>query len=153
MIEMTRAEPVHAAIVPYLRRADVEEIWAATGLSPAFAVAYSIAHSRDAWAILLNGKPAGVFGAGAAGKDIGVPWLVATEEIERHPVRFYRVSRAVIEKMRQRYAYLTNWVDARNTLSIRWLEWAGFTVEPPRPYGAAGLGFCRFWWRKGDANP
>ena len=148
---MVRADPRHAAIIPYLRQADAREIWAAAGLSPGFAVAYSIAYSRDAWAVLLDGKPAVVFGVGVmadAGNILGIPWLVATDEIERHPVRFYRTSKKVIALMKRRYARLMNWVDARNTLSVRWLKWAGFTIEEPAPWGAQGLMFHRFWWRR-----
>jgi hypothetical protein len=148
MIEMVKAAPRHAAIVPYLRQADVEEIWASAGLSPAFAVAYSIAHSKDSWAVLLNGKPVAVFGVGEISAALGVPWLVATDEIERHPVRFYRTSKAVIVRMKERYAHLVNWVDARNTLSIRWLKWSGFTVEEPEPWGTYGMMFHKFWWKK-----
>lgn len=34
-------EPRHAGIVPHLRRADIEEIWAMSGVSPRLAVAYT----------------------------------------------------------------------------------------------------------------
>ena len=88
------ARPCHAAIVPYLRQADVEEIWASSGLSPGFSVAYSIAHSKDAWAILLDEKPVALFGVGEVpSSGGGIPWLVATDEIEKHTVKFYRVSK------------------------------------------------------------
>jgi hypothetical protein len=151
MIEIVKAEPRHAAIVPYLRQADVDEIWSFTGISPASAISYSLAFSEYARAILLDGKPVvlfGVTGVPASHGKTGVPWLVATEEIEKHPVRFYRMSKAVIATMRQKYDCLMNWVDIRNTLSIRWLKWAGFTVEEPEPWGVYGKMFHCFWWRR-----
>jgi hypothetical protein len=148
MIELTKAVPGHAAIVPYLRQADVAEIWASTGLSPAFAVSYSIAHSKDAWAVLLDGKPQAVFGVGNFGVNSGVPWLVATDEIEKHPVRFYRMSKPMIAILRHKYEHLVNWVDARNKLSLRWLKWAGFTIDDPEPWGIYGLMFHRVWWKR-----
>ena len=140
-------EPRHAAIVPWLRRADVEELRAASGISPDIAVAYSIAVSRPGWAVELDGKPAAIFGAAPGPDGTGIPWLVATDETERHPVCFYRMSRSIIAGMRRCYDYLENWVDARNTLSLRWLAWAGFTVEDAEPRGVLGLPFHRFWWK------
>jgi hypothetical protein len=150
MIQIVKAEPRHASIVGYLRAADVDEIWASTGLSPAFSVAYSISHSPYARAVLVDRNPEVVFGVGEAvtphGK-IGVPWLVATDEIERHPVRFYRTSKTLMAGIREKYSCLVNWVDARNTLSIRWLKWLGFTIGEPEPWGVSGMPFHRFWWR------
>ena len=157
MIEIVKAEPKHAAIVPYLRRADAEEIWAFTGLSPAFAVAWSIAHSKNAWTALLDGKPAVVFGVGESAPGtgsatLGIPWLVATDDVERYPVKFYRESKSLMAKIKEGYDCLTNWVDARNVLSIRWLRWLGFAIEEPEPWGAYGLMFCRFWWKRREKN-
>ena len=86
-----------------------------------------------------------VFGAGRAGDGLGRPWLVGTDALERYPVHFFRVSRGIIEELLRRYERLENWTDARNRLSLRWLEWAGFNIEPAKPWGAVGLPFHRFW--------
>jgi len=150
--EVVKLEPRHAAIVPYIRRADVEEIWAGVGIPPALAVGFSVATSDPGWAVELHGEPVAVFGVRRVpdttgqNRRVGVPWLVATDVIERYPVHFYRVSKDIIADMRSRYDYLENWVDARNALSVRWLRWAGFTVGEPEPWGVAGLVFRRFWW-------
>ena len=151
MIEIVPAGARHAAIAPYLRRADVEEIWASSGVNPTFAVAYSIAHSKYRRAVLLNRKPVVLFGVGelpGSSETSGVPWLVATDEIEKHPVTFYRRSKSIISEMKHNYEYLTNWVDARNTLSLRWLKWSGFDIEDPAPFGSFGLMFHKFTWRR-----
>ena len=145
-------EPRHARIVPYVREADRAEVWASAGCSVASAVAFSIATSRIGWAVEIEGEPVAIFGVGDAVGG-GVPWLLATDAVERFPVHFYRVSKGIVAGMRRRYDYLENYVDARNTLSIRWLKWAGFAVEDPEPFGAAGVDFHRFWWRnRSDMN-
>jgi hypothetical protein len=91
--------------------------------------------------------PAVIFGIGPSlEKGLGVPWLLATEEIERHPVTFYRASRRLFKEVSAGYERLVNWVDARNVLSLRWLEWLGFRMEPAVPFGAMGLGFHRMIW-------
>ena len=70
---------------------------------------------------------------------------MGTDEVAKHPVMFYRMSRRIVDAMRARYSQLENWVDARNGLSIRWLKWAGFYVEEPEKMGAEGQLFHRFW--------
>lgn len=145
-VRIVPLHPRHAAIVPYLRRADVDEIWASCGLRPEIAVAYSVAMSNPGWAVELAGRPVAVFGAQTVSGGVGVPWLVGTGDIEEHPIHFYRISKKLVAEMKERFNYMENWTDARNVLSIRWLEWSGFTVEPSEPWGAAGLQFHRFWW-------
>jgi hypothetical protein len=43
-----------------------------------------------------------------------------------------------------RHPHMVGMVDARYTLSIRWLRWLGAVVGEPRPFGVAGLPFCPF---------
>jgi hypothetical protein len=148
-IEFERLEPKHAAIAPYLRGADVDELTDGPGISPAWGVAYSIAGSRPGYAALADGKTAVIFGIGPSlEKGLGVPWLLATEEIERHPVTFYRASKRLFPKVTEGYDRLVNWVDARNTLSLRWLAWLGFETGPPVSFGVRGLDFRRMSWEK-----
>jgi hypothetical protein len=144
---IVKLEPRHAAITPFLRRADAEEIWAGTGLDPALAVCFSICSSEPGWAAELRGEPIAVFGARRAGPGIGIPWLLTTDAIERYPVHFYRVSKGIIEEIKRRYGLLVNWVHADNKLSVRWLDWAGFEIEPAAPMGPRGRLFHRFTWR------
>ena len=144
--KIVRLEPRHAAIVPYLREADREEIRVSSEVSVEMAVAYSIVASTPGWAVELNGKPVVVFGARDTGGGRGEPWLVATDVIEQYPVHFYRISRDYIRQLRERYSLLENWTDARNVLSVRWLRWAGFIIEKAEPWGVKGFGFHKFWW-------
>lgn len=144
--KIVKLEPRHAAIVPYIRQADVEEIRASVGMDPALAVGFSIATSNPGWAVELHGEPVAVFGVRRAGGKEGVPWLVATDVVEKHPVHFYRISKSIIAEMRERYDFLMNWVHEENRLSVRWLAWAGFAIEPPERRGN-GM-FYRFWWEK-----
>ena len=164
-IRIVPLEARHARIVPHLRQADVEEIRAMTGLEPRIAVAFSIANAAPGWAVEVDGRVEAICGVGpvqagasCAARDtsasvrvgpvtekLGRPWLVGTDEVAKHPVMFYRMSRRIVDAMRARYSQLENWVDARNGLSIRWLKWAGFYVEEPEKMGAEGQLFHRFW--------
>jgi len=148
-LKIVRLEPRHAAVIPRLREADREEIRAMTGIDPKLAVALSVAASDPGWAAELDGRVEAVFGVGPVNGSLGRPWLVGTDEIEKHPVLFYRMSRGIVADMRARYEQLVNWVDARNELSIKWLRWLGFHIEGPEPAGVNGELFHRFWWERG----
>ena len=143
-VRIVPLEPRHAEIEPRLRRADVEEIRAMTGMEPKIPLAFSIANAAPGWAVEKDGRTEAVFGVGPVNAELGRPWLVGTDEVAKHPVLFYRMSRGIIDAMRERYRRLENWVDARNGLSIRWLKWAGFYIEEPEKMGAEGRLFHRF---------
>ena len=140
-IKLVQLEAKHAAITPYLRRADVEEVQAFSGISPALAVAFSIAQSRPGFCVLYEDKPAAIFGAAPVDNNKGCIWLLGTDEIEKHPVTFYRMSKKIFPAIMKDYQYLENYVDARNKLSLRWLKWLGFTVEDAQIMGAENREF------------
>ncbi|MNF12754.1 hypothetical protein D3C80_2143590 [compost metagenome] len=48
---------------------------------------------------------------------------------------FLRISSGWPNQLLQRYSVLRNFVDARNTVSIRWLEWLGFRLLEPVDIG------------------
>ena len=125
-LQIIKLRPEHAAISPYLRQQDIDEIHAMTDLSPALAVAYSIAHSERGYTALIDDIPCAVFGVAQ-----GVIWLVGTDEITKHPVTFFRVSKKIFPQLSQGYPVLHNYVHETNTLSLRWLQWLGFHIDPP----------------------
>lgn len=133
-VHFTTLKPHHAAIAPYLRQADLDEIALTTDLTPGQAVAMSIALSSRGFAAYLSNKLCAVFGISWNTKHAGTIWLVGTDGISRHPVTFYRESRRIFPKLTHGFDYLSNFVDARNELSLRWLHWLGFTIEGER-YG------------------
>ena len=140
-IQLVELEAKHAAITPYLRRADVEEIQAFSGISPAVAVAFSIAQSRPGFCFLYRKKPAVIFGAAPIENNKGCIWLLGTDEIFNHPVTFYRESKKILPLLMQNYSYLENYVDARNLLSLRWLKWLGFTIDNAQIMGVENRNF------------
>jgi len=149
-IKIVPLEPRHAGIIPRLRQADIDEIRAMTGISAKIAVSHSIACADPGWAAEADGRTEAVFGAGPVNAELGRPWLVGTDEVAKHPVTFYRLSRGIVDGMKTRYEQLENWVDARNELSIRWLRWLGFHIDDAEPVGVNGEMFHRFWWKRGD---
>ena len=135
-------------LVPVMREADVQEVWAAGHFSPEEAVATSLEASPDPRVGLADGEVTCVFGVGewSAIGLLGVPWLLTAENMPRHARRLLIGSRAYMDEVRGRYTVLANHVDARNQKAVRWLQWLGFEIGPAEPFGLDKLPFHRFRW-------
>jgi hypothetical protein len=136
------------ALVPHVREADRLELWAAGATTPEQMLTEAI-KDDDVHAGYIDGTVACIFGVMPFGAfdryaNVGIPWLVASATVERHPLPFLRAARARLPQMLRPYSALINFVDGRNTKAIAWLRWMGFTVEPARPYGTLKLPFHRF---------
>lgn len=127
-----------------MRLRDREEVWASGLLPPLEAALLSLELSTRAWTGSVDGTLVTMWGVCPGPGRIGIPWMLATDDLERHQRAFLRRNRAYIALMLERYDTLVNWVDARNTTSINWLRWLGFRLDPAAPFGALGLPFHRF---------
>lgn len=121
-------------LAPRLRKSDVDEVYAARGLSPRAGLMASFSASEVALTGLLDGRIVTMFGV-AAGEGFGSPWLLASPEIEARPVLFLRRNKRFVDAMRGRYGVLRNYVDARHDASLRWLRWLGFSIGEAVPWG------------------
>lgn len=146
-IQVVKPETFHVEhIAANMREADRVEIWSSSGVKPLEALKDSLEVSSHAWCGTADGVPVCIFGVGVVSilEGRGSPWLLGTDDIERHGFAFARRNRKYIADMLKTYERLENWVDDRNTLSKRWLRWMGFTLHAPVPYGMMGELFCRF---------
>lgn len=124
-------------IAPRMRAADVIEVAAASGRSPLNALRHSLEHSDFSYTVFFDGKPETMFGCGTTDllSRTGAPWLLGSDALEQNYRHFLRGSRFWISRMRDRYSLLRNIVDDRNQVSKRWLEWLGFELREPKPFG------------------
>lgn len=149
MIEpcVVRATMEHTMRVgEYMREDDRREIWASAKSLPHHTLMRSYILSDAPKTIMFNERPIAMFGVVNQNvmSGYGVPWLLGTEEIEKISFRFLRGSREHLAEMLSEYKRLENFVDVRNTVSIKWLRWLGFDMMEPAPYGPFGLPFHRF---------
>lgn len=137
-IKIIPARRAHiGTIAKRMRKADRDEVAAASRLSPRKALEYSLERSAHAWTAVVNGRPEVMFGVGDLNilAGVGSPWLLGTDAVEVHARDFLRVSRELMPQLLARYQVLRNFVDARNAVSIRWLEWLGFRLLDPVEIG------------------
>lgn len=134
------------ALLEGMRQADREEVTAASG-SVEHALLEGVRNSNWVQAATIDGGLACIFGCapldGLLGRR-GVPWMLGTDLLDRHPSALMRHCRGYVAGMTDTYPHLLNFVDARNTRSIRWLKRLGFTVHPATPYGVQQLPFHLF---------
>ena len=136
-------------IAPILREADRQECIAALGKTPEQFLPGSVAMSDMTFALCAeDGHCIGLFGVSTVpGFDgiVGSVWMVATNDLLPYARQFLREGAPWIDRLHERCPVLVNFVDARNTVHIRWIEWSGFTLLDTREqYGAAGIPFISF---------
>lgn len=128
-----------------MRERDVAEIKAASGRDPLSSVRRSVESSIWARAFFLNDRLMCIAGL-ALFQDgqLAAPWALSTTMLDTHAKAFVKYSRDTVREMLAIHPHLFNFVDARNTKSIRWLRGVGFTIHPAVPYGVSGLPFHPF---------
>ena len=138
-------------LAPRVRQADVDEVWAFAGITTLEALEVSVRSSPEPWAGLVNERVEVMFGVGVSSlaSAVGIPWFLGSDEVFKHGVKFLRVSRRYIDRVRQDYLLLENYVDERNLDAVKWVKWLGFRLEPAVSAGTRGGRFHRISMEKG----
>lgn len=133
-------------IADNMREEDIIEVWASGRHTPIEALEMSIKKSRKAVIVYADDVPLAALGIVLRDflSGVGVPWLLSADQALKHKRQFLELSPPVIEEMLDLCPKLVNYVHAENRLSIRWLEWLGFTIEDAKSTGPAGELFHRF---------
>ncbi len=127
--------------VSELRTADYEEVMA-LGEDAHDAIYYAYVHG-ECYTALDNEGIICMFGVVPEG-DAGRVWLLGTDRVLSNPIAFCRLSKKWLLRLRPRYRMLFNVADARNDLTIRWLQWLGFEFGNTLTLGPAGHQFKEF---------
>lgn len=133
-----------------MRQADIDEVFESSGSSPITAVAESVLASDECYTAEVGDELLCMFGVAPLQGFLGTtaaPWLLGTPALDRHSVLLMKTCRAYIARMKERYPHLLNYVDSRNTKSIRWLRRIGFTIHPAEPFKPGRVPFHKFEMR------
>lgn len=128
------------ALAPRLRRADIAEIRAVSGEAPLQALERAVAWSDPCYAAGREELAVALFGVvpdrSSATTRAGRIWMLGADDIATYRFAVARLSRPWVARLQQRYHCLWNYVDVRNQLHIRWLDWCGFKlIERVAAYG------------------
>lgn len=130
-----------------LRKEDIAELLAAGSPSPMAALANGYMHSLiPLVGVDENDVTQAMFGVvPSADASVGHVWLLGTDEMFKRPVRFLRESKRCVEHWNMQFPLLSNYVDCRNTLHVKWLSWLGFVfTSEVRGEGEGSLPFFQF---------
>jgi len=128
----------HARLIaPRLRSEDVRDILRA-GRELDDAMAHTLAHSpyRRAWLIL--GEVACLWGVGVTDRGRAMPWLWATDLVERHRFAFIRLYREEIPRIMAEFPMVETVIDERYRGYLKWLRRIGVSVAEPQWNPAVG---------------
>lgn len=127
---ITRATVDHALRIK-LRQCDLEEAEAwCPGVAPNLLVAASVKTS-ECWTA-LDGDEVVAIGGHSIHEDRAVPWLMASDLLDKHRKQLLRVSRAFLDDLKQRHPgmLLANHVARGNTKARLYLRALGFRIVP-----------------------
>ncbi len=110
-----------------LRQQDVQEVFASSGSNPAQALVKAyMCSNKHCYSLMLDGEVVGMFGINEINRNVGTPWLMGSDDLTKHKIEFYKLSKSYLSTFMERYNVLFNYVDKRNWQSIRWLKNLGF---------------------------
>lgn len=130
-----------------LREADRAELRASSIGDPEELISAGVEASSQCWLILdRTGLPIGVMGVAPSGAPgVGLPWMLGTDGVLREGHSIGRQTRHYVDLMQAEYPVLTNFIDARNEVSLAWLYRAGFHLIDADPaYGPEERLFFQF---------
>jgi len=136
-----------ALLAPNLRKADIEEIEAASHLTP-FEVLYTGYYLGRPCRTFIgdSGRVVGMYGiTPIPNTSEGVIWCLTTPELFTIKKYFMRNCRDEIISMCEGYTRVYNYVYEKNARHIRWIKAMGFNMdESPTPFGRYNKPFYYF---------
>ncbi len=129
-----------------MRSADVRECWAANHYAPLDALKHSLYRTATPWTGMCSNNVMCIWGVGKVSylSVEGIPWMLTSNLVNKHYREFLRRSPGLLKNMQKEVVVLTNMVDVRNIISIKWLKWLGFIIHDPVPFGPDKMLFHPF---------
>jgi hypothetical protein len=143
----TREDAVDLA--PRLRQEDVLEVLYGSDFTPEEALPYEIAVSEEAYAVVWKGQVIALFGVvntlnwGDDNQE-GFPWMLASKELKDVRKSLLRTCVPYVRRWLQTYTKLSGYAWAENHVHLKWLQWLGFQLDEPKPFGPHMQPFRRF---------
>lgn len=133
----------------HMRQEDMEECFAHSGSSPVQSLFECFFTSNPCMTMISrHGNPMGMWGIIKQPNKSGQVWMLGCKnmlEDSRDKREFLRQSRIELKKLHKEFPVLFNYIDARNTVHLRWLTFMGFTIiRKHETFGYEGRPFYEF---------
>ena len=96
--------------------------------------------------------PAVMGGIWEVKEGIGCAWLLSTPEVKKHRHCLLRELRREIEKSKEKFFLIYNFIYEKNFEAKRWLKWLGFRFDNPHPKGIEVPKGFEFFYRIREVN-
>ena len=132
-----------------MRKEDAAECFAYSGTSPVESLFECYFLSKPCMTMISrHGRPMGMWGVNRVCDTSGRVWMLGCKDMlddSRDKREFLRQSRIELKKLHKHFPVLFNYIDARNTVHLRWLKFMGFTIiRKYEKFGYEGLPFYEF---------
>jgi hypothetical protein len=131
-----------------LREQDYHEIQAMHGIDVNIKdiLEQSMALSKECYTGELDGEVIVMFGVSVFNqeKNLGCPWMLGSDKLAKVPKDIVSQGKRYVAEWLKEYKGLINFVDTRNSRSIRWLKRIGFYIHEPMEMGVMMLPFHPF---------
>lgn len=135
-------------LAPRLRQDDIRECFACNGSNGTQALSEGLKTSSECLTIEMEKVVIGMFGVAPIEDfpQVGAVWLLASDDLKLIKVQFLRQTRPWIAHFLSRFPTLTNMVDERNEIHIKWIKWSGFTFTGRSSFSTftPGVSFLEF---------
>lgn len=84
---------------------------------------------------VIGGDPFSIFGVAEVVPRVGRPWLLSTDEVLKVRRQFMAHTLPWLDWFNVLYPYLENYVHIKNTVAMRWLDYAGFEFHEDHAVG------------------
>lgn len=80
-----------------------------------------------------NKEVAAIFGTVSSRQSdkVGTIWLLSSEVLDKNYLYFLKRNKYWTEYLEKNYDYLSNYITAEHTKSIKWLKWQGYKFSKP----------------------
>lgn len=143
-IEQTTQEHIDY-LVQHICEDDKREVLG-LGYTVEWAIKHSVDTALESACILWNGIPVLILGVGQSQPfdEEYCPWLLATDELPKHPVKVMKYSFLILNRWLSKYGKLSNYVDARHHRAVEWLAVLGAEMELQESYGPYARPYYKF---------
>lgn len=113
-------------LAPVLRPEDVREV-ALHGHTPEQALCIGYLSGSLTRSVINNyGQVVGMYGVVRISDISGRIWMLGSKGLLKISRPFLKESKSEVENMHKLFPNLTNYIDSRNAVHVRWVRWLGF---------------------------